>query len=124
MRIVDEDGEVADAKVTGPCCKDVALGECAEGGVAARAAATNRQAPAISESALYKIFRSVGTIINVDDSPLSIEALAIGTTIASAATVIDIDEGKATAGPELDISIERAANRCRGATVREHQERW
>src|SRR5215510_14177150 len=69
MGIVDEDGEVADAEVTGTSCEDIAHRECAERGIAARAATANRQTLAINKSALYQVFCSISTVINVDHAP-------------------------------------------------------
>src|SRR5947208_2612367 len=76
---------VADAVVARPRVEQLPKGERAQRGVAARASASDRQSVWIRFMAAYQEAGSVDAIVNVHDSPLAVEALPIGATIARAA---------------------------------------
>src|SRR5690606_23515954 len=61
---------------------------------------------------------------DIGNAPLAGEFFPVGATEATAAPVVDVQEGKAPGGPELDLEIEGGARRRRGAAVAgDHQGR-
>src|SRR5690606_41886199 len=51
---------------------------------------------------------------DIGNAPLAGEFFPVGATEATAAPVVDVQEGKAPGGPELDLEIEGGARRRRG----------
>src|SRR5260370_36284937 len=123
VRIICKSLEVAGTKVASPSFKCVTEGKCAERRIAARAAATNCQSLTIGQPPLDKIFSPIHTIIDIDHTPLTLEPLAVCTSIACATSVIDIENCEASTGPELDFQIESARRGRRWTSMTDYQQR-
>src|SRR5579862_2580795 len=85
--------QVADPVVAGPRAENrlaVLRGKGAQHGVAARAAAADGHAVGVNVASLRQIARAVDAILHVHDSPLSLQALAVGAAVAGAAAVVDV----------------------------------
>jgi hypothetical protein len=50
----------------------------------------------------------VDHVVHVHAPPLAAQPLAVGAAEAGAAAIVDVDDGKAAAGPELDLEVEGA----------------
>ena len=77
--------------MAGPRFEDIAEGKGAECGIAARAATCDHQPLAIDFVLGDQVERAMGAIINIDNTPLIVEPLAIGATITRTATIVDIN---------------------------------
>ena len=49
-----------------------------------------------------------GAVVQIDDSPLQMQPLAVLAPVTCAAAVVYVDDGKAPAGPELGPQVQRA----------------
>ena len=72
-----KDFEVADAVVAGASPEHVVEGEGGEGGVAARAAAADREPGRIRAAGIGEVPRARDAILDIDHPPLAVEPLAI-----------------------------------------------
>ena len=50
--------------------------------------------------------RAADAVLDVDDAPLALQAIAIRPAVAGAAAVIHVEHREAAAGPELHLRIE------------------
>src|SRR5689334_17899237 len=122
MRIFSQAGQVADTKMAGTGAEGITKSEGTEGGVAASTAAANGQALAVSQATLDKVLSAVDAVINIYNTPLIFEALAIGSAIARAATIIYIQDSEAPAGPELNTEREGAGSCGSGSAMTNYQQ--
>src|SRR5918993_3561939 len=99
--------QIADAEVAGAGPEEIAERQGGERRVATGAPAANGGALGIDQTALDQIPGAVDVVIDVDDPPGVIQPLAIRAAVASAAAVVDVEDGKSTGGPELDRQAER-----------------
>src|SRR5215472_12061320 len=97
--------QVADAIVVCTGIEDIAEGERTKRRVAARAPTGNCQPASINKPLLDQVAGAIHAVIDVNDTPLALEPLAIGASIAGAAAIIHIENGYATAGPVLDLEF-------------------
>ena len=54
-------------------------------------------------------------------APRAVEQPAVGAAVAGAAAVVDVDDGEAPAGPELDAEVEHRPGRRGGTAVAQHE---
>src|SRR5262249_38665469 len=105
-----------------PGLKHITKRECTKSRVPTSASASNYQSGTISQSTLNYVTCSVDTIINIDDSPVSLETVTIRTSISAAAAIINIKHGNPTTGPVLNTGIERSRRRtCRSTMTLYYQ---
>ena len=65
--------------------------------------------------------RAVDAVVDVDDAPLPVQAIAVRAPIARAAAVVHVEHGDAAAGPVLHAEIEHAGReRGRAAMALDH----
>ena len=122
VRVVDHEGEVADAVRAGAAAEDVAERQAGERRVAAGAAAADHEFVAIGLALVGKIPGGVGGVGHVDDAPGIAEAIAVLAAVAGAAAVVHVAHGEAARGPELRRQPELGSRGRGGAAVNEHQE--
>src|SRR5713226_2242577 len=103
MRIFGETCQIADTEMAGTSTESIAKSESAECGITTGTAATNCQALAINKTTLDKILSAIYAVVNIHDTPLIFEALAIGSAITRTATIIHVQCREAPASPELYI---------------------
>jgi len=115
--------EIADTVVACSCSKDIPKGKGRQGGIATGAATPYRQAVSIDEASASEVKGTIDTIVHIDNTPSAVETLAVGSAVASAATVVDIEDGNAPARPVLKAEVEGTG--CGGGrtSVTDHQER-
>src|SRR5437660_9183905 len=77
----------------------------------------NGEAIAIDQATFHQVLCAIDAVIDINNAPLSIEPLAILPAIASATTIIYIQQGKAPASPELPVQTEGAGDGTCWATV-------
>src|ERR671912_126539 len=99
--------QIADAEVAGASAEEIAEREGGERRVAAGAPATNGGALGIDETTLDQILGAIDVVIDVDDPPRVSQPLPVGTAVASAAAVVDVEDGKSSGGPVLERQAER-----------------
>ena len=107
MRFQSESLKIADAVMAGSGLENVAEGEGRERGVAAGAAAFNNQTLTINEVLADQGLSPVHAVIDVDHSPLTEKALAVGAPVAGTATVVDVQNGETARSPVLCLQVER-----------------
>ena len=56
--------------------------------------------------------RAADGVLDVDDAPLPLQAIAIRPAVAGAAAVVHVEHREAAAGPELDLRIEHIERRA------------
>src|SRR5262245_3907513 len=101
----------------------VAESQRAELGIAPGAAAGDRQSAAVHLAASCQCARAVGAVVDINDTPLTVEALPVGATVAGAAAIIHIQHCDAAAGPVELFEIEACEGRAGGPTMAHHQQR-
>ena len=100
--------------MAGPGAEHVVESQRAERGVAAGAAAGDREPPRVRLALRDQETGRRQAVQHVDLAPAAVQPLAIGTPVAGAAAVVDVAHGKAARGPELG----REAQLRRGAAGR------
>src|SRR5213078_1807304 len=101
VRVLVKDLQVADAEVAGAGLEEVRRRERSQDRVAAGAAAGDRDPIAVDEAALDQVACAVDRIVDVDDTPEAVEALAVFPAEAGASAVVDDQVGEAAGRPEL-----------------------
>jgi hypothetical protein len=107
MRVASQRLEVGDAVIARAGAEDVAEGQGSEGGIAAGAAAADHQALRVGPAAGDEVERAIDAILDIDNVPFAVEAIAIGAPITAAAAVIHIEHANTAARPVLDPQVER-----------------
>ncbi len=72
---------------------------------------------------LDQIFRAIDAVVDIHDSPLPPEPLAVLSSIARAATIVDIQHGEAPAGPELCAQAKGAGGGTGWSAVAANEQR-
>src|SRR6202011_2241109 len=85
--------------------------------------AADHDAPRVHPFPRREEFCAVDAVVDVDNAPIAVQALAIGPAEAGAPAVIDIEHRDAATGPELRGQIERARGRAGGTAVALDQQR-
>src|SRR6185503_5858395 len=93
--------QIADAVVTRARFEDLTKRERRKSCVPARAAAANDQPIGVRLTSLDQIARAVCAVIDVDNSPLTVEPFSILAAIAGAPPVVDVEHAKSAARPIL-----------------------
>src|SRR6266550_3857129 len=99
--------EIADAVVAGAGFENVTKRQRAERRVAAGAAAADCEPIAVDFAAFSKIARAVDAVVDIDDTPLTVEPFSVGASVTGAAAVVDIEYRDASAGPILNRIFQR-----------------
>src|ERR1051326_5072735 len=94
--------QIADSVITGAGFEIIAECQSAQRGVTAGAATVNYRAIGICAPAGPQKLRAIYAIVNIDDSPGTAQALAVGAAIAGAAAIIHVENRNPTAGPILN----------------------
>ena len=97
--------QIANAKIARAGCKRVVERQSAQCRVAAGTAATNQQSIGINAACRSQIASRCYAIFNVGNAPVTVERLAIAAAVSAASPVVNVDNGKATAGPILNAQI-------------------
>src|ERR1700730_1528682 len=107
MGILGQCGEVANAVVARPALKHLTEGQRRQRGEPTSTASGDDQAGRIYSSAIDQKLGTVDTVVNIDAAPVQVQAVAVRAAVAGAATVVDVEHGDTSAGPELDTKTER-----------------
>jgi hypothetical protein len=86
--------QVADAVMGGAGGEDVVEGERREGGVAAGAAAADREPSRVDIAARDEELSARDAVVDIVDAPSVTEGLAVGAAVAGAATVVDVEDSE------------------------------
>src|SRR5262249_53483012 len=113
---------IADAKETGAGLEIIAEGESTKGGVASGTATVDHCSVAVDLGPRRQKLRAVYAIINIDNTPIVVQALAIGSAITSTAAIVNVKYANAATGPVLDRKHEHGNGGCRGSAMTFHQE--
>ena len=103
--------EVADPVVARAGPERVVEGEGGEGGIAARAAAADREAGGVGAAGLGEVPGARDAVLDIDHPPLAVEPLAVRAAVSGAAPVVDVEDREAAARPELDRGAQGVAGR-------------
>src|SRR5260370_11592291 len=90
VRVPGERFEIADAVIADSGHKGISEGQRAQRGVAPRAAAADRHALAVHQSARREVFRAVDAVVDIDDAPFPAKPLAVCAPIAGTAAIIHV----------------------------------
>ncbi len=124
VRVLRQHLDIADPVVAGTGRERVVKGQCRQRGVAAGAAPADDQALGIGLTPGDKLQRPVDAIGDVHEAPASLQAIAIRAPKAGAAAVVDVEDRKPAAGPELNARVEDiTGSGCRAAVAQDHQRR-
>ena len=104
--ILGESFQIGDAVVAGASGKHVMENQRAEGCQPARAPAANRHSLRIHHSVFSQVSGRVDTIVDIDDAPLPVQPFPVHSSVSGAAAIVDIDDGKTAACPELNRKVE------------------
>ena len=105
MGVARQRFEVADPVMARPGPKRIAKSQRAQGRISPGAAAGNRQPLGIDLAAGDQVVRAVDTVVHIDYPPLAVQTLPIGPSIASAAPIVHVQDGKAATRPVLNTQI-------------------
>src|SRR4029453_12028509 len=83
--------------------EDATESERAERGITARASAPDGKPVAVNFSTRHKMPCAIHAVIDIDDTPLTIESFSVSTAVARAAAVIYVEHGDPAASPVLDL---------------------
>src|SRR5712692_1760829 len=100
--------QVAQTKVACTRFESIAESERTERRVATSTSTTDPEPISVYQATFHQLLRTIHAVININDPPLTIESLAICSTIAAAAPVVHIKDSDPPAGPILDSQVERA----------------
>src|SRR5262249_50705015 len=106
MSIARQCRSVADPVIACATLEKVAKGERREGCVATGAAAADDDTPCIHQSPLRQELGAIHAVVDVDDTPIQLQPLAVFTSESRTAAVVDVKHRNTTAGPELRAEIE------------------
>ena len=124
MGVARQRFEVADPVMTRPGPKRAAKGQRTQRGVSPGTASGNRQSLSIDLAAFYEIAGAIDTVVHIDNTPVAVQALAIGSPIATTAAIVHVQNGKAATRPVLNAQIKRGLRgRGRSAVAFDNQRR-
>ena len=123
MRVLHERAQVADPEVRAAGVELVGERQRGEGREAARAAAADGEPLAVDEALLGEVLRAGDAVVDVDDPPLELEALAVVLAVAGGAAVVDVEHRVAAAGEQLEARREPGEGGRGRAAVARHDER-
>ena len=115
--------EIGDPKEARARLEDIVERHGAQHDVSACTAAMDEQTVGVDLTAVDQMARARQAITDIDHAPLLVEAVPVVATVPGAATVVDVEVRKATAGPELHGGIQREAGGRRRTTMRAKQQR-
>src|SRR5438874_8542367 len=102
MRVLCEDGKIADAVVAGAAPEIFVESQRRKHSVAARAAARDHAPASVHQVFPGQKTSAVDAVFDIDNPPVRIEALPVLTPKTCAAAVIHIENGNPAAGPVLN----------------------
>ena len=114
--------EVGDPEVGGARREHVGEGQRADHDVAAGAAAAHEEPPAVDVAPVDQEPGGVHAVLQVDDAPLAVQPLPVGTPVARRTAVVHVHHGEPAGGPVLQLQIERRCGVARRAAVRGHDQ--
>src|SRR5204862_4390077 len=112
------------AEVAGARREVVAEGEGAQGRVTAGTATSDHCSVPVDEPFGCEVAHGVDAVVDVDDAPLSSQALAVLAAVPRAAAVVDVDDSEPPRGPELRRHVEGRRRRRGRSTVAHDDQRW
>ena len=110
--VLGQGRQVADPVVAGPGPEYIPEGEGGQGGIAAGAAAVNRQTRLVHRSLPDQVQCPVNAVIHVHDAPASLEPVPVGPSVAGTAAVVHVQHRNTPAGPILDGQVQGNAGGC------------
>ena len=72
-------------------------------------------------SAIKYFAAAFDAVVHIDDSPLLVETVTVGSPVPRMPPVVDIEHGNATARPKLDAEVQLTGSGRRWPTVGRHQ---
>lgn len=93
-----------------------------QGGIPTSTAARNAQPLGIHQPLACKVLGSIAAIVHIHNAPLACQPLSILPTIPGAATIVDVGNGKPTAGPVLLTQAVHDTRACSGAPMNLHKQ--
>jgi hypothetical protein len=82
VRIIREQDQIRDPVVARSRAKHVSRAQCGEDGEASRRSPCDRDSILVNFAFLDEVLDAGDRVLHVDDAPLTIEALAVGSTVA------------------------------------------
>src|SRR6516165_4041367 len=123
MRVFGQRLEIADAVITCSGLEFLAERQDGKRRVTSGTGAADRPSLGIYPLSFRKVAGAIDTIGDVDDPPITLQPQPILAAVSSAAAVIDVEDGEATAGPILRSPTEGGGCGRGGAAVTMHDQR-
>src|SRR6266576_5379175 len=116
--------EITHPIVARPAVKEIPKHQCRQRGVAASTAAPHDHPFVIDQPLCNEEFSAINTVIDVDDTPVEVQAITKSASKAGAAAMVDVEHRDPAARPELRGQIKHAGGRGGRTAVAFNQEWW
>jgi hypothetical protein len=101
-------GDITNSIITCSALKEIPKHQRRQRGVAASTATSDDDAIVIDQTLCNEEFGTIDTIININDAPIKVQAIAVGAAKAGTAAIVDVEDGDPAAGPKLRGQVENA----------------
>src|SRR5438034_357676 len=123
VSILHERLQIADPEIAGTGLEEVPECQSAHGGIPSRASAFYCDTIPIHLSILDKMTCTVDTVININHAPLSVQTFPVGSPVACAASIVDVEHCYPPARPVLNGISESRRCLTRRASMADSDER-
>src|SRR6266566_7167140 len=104
--------------------KEISKHQCRQRGVAASTAAPDDHPFVIDQPLCNEEFSAIDAVIDVNHTPVEVQAITKSASKAGAAAVVDVEHRDPATGPELRGQIEHARGRAGRTAMTFNQEWW
>src|SRR5437667_9820040 len=123
VSILHERLKIADPEIAGPSPEEIPKSQSAHGGIPSRASAFYRDTVSIHLSILDKMSCTVDAVVNINHAPLSVKAFPVGSPVACASSIVDVEHCYPPARPVLNGISESRRCLTRRASMADSDER-
>src|SRR5262249_37320635 len=105
--------DITNSVITCAALKEIPKHQRHQRGIAASTATSDDNAVMIDQPLCNEEFGTIDTIVNINDAPIEVQAIAVGASKTATAAVVDVQDGDPTARPKLRGQVENARSRSR-----------
>src|SRR5438034_10480689 len=102
VSVLHERLQVADPEIAGTGLEEIPKSQSAHGGIATSTPSFYGDTIPIHLSILDEMTRAVDAVVNVNHAPLSVKAFPVGSPVACAASIVDVEHRYPPARPVLN----------------------
>src|SRR5207247_1173271 len=123
VSILHERLQVADPEIAGTGLEEIPKSQSAHGGIATSTPSFYGDTIPIHLSILDEMTRAVDAVVNVNHAPLSVKAFPVGSPVACAASIVDVEHRYPPARPVLNGISKSSRCLTRRASMADSDER-